>query len=279
MAPRSRAGIPRLFQLKDGLPAIPRDHVLVPTMRLRFSRRGLILFLIISGVVFIGFLGTHQGRTFVGTALGKIRGGHTIEDRVASLGPAVERRLVPLFEQACLPYPPCEVAYVVFKDERTLEVYGRAEAEAGWRFVKAYAVLGMSGRTGPKLTEGDRQVPEGLYQSDFLNANSRHHLSIRLNYPNDDDRKQAERDGRKKLGGDIMIHGGTASIGCLAMGDAAAEDLFILAALAREKQTQIIVSPSDFRRKTMELDATTPLWIIELYRAIATELKQFPQPK
>jgi hypothetical protein len=39
-----------------------------------------------------------------------------------------------------------------------------------------------------------------------------------------------KKDGRKNLGSNIMIHGKNCSVGCLAMGDEAAEELFVLAA-------------------------------------------------
>src|SRR5690606_4961 len=98
------------------------------------------------------------------------------------------------------------------------------------RFVRALPVLAASGRVGPKLQYGDYQVPEGFYRIEALNPNSRFHLALRVNYPNAFDRAEAAREGRTHLGGDIMIHGSNASVGCLAMGDVVSEDLFVLAA-------------------------------------------------
>ena len=59
--------------------------------------------------------------------------------------------------------------------------------------------------------------------------------------------EHGRREGRSKLGGDIMIHGGAASIGCLAMGDPATEDLFVLAAETGIKNISVILTPLDFR--------------------------------
>jgi murein L,D-transpeptidase YafK len=70
-----------------------------------------------------------------------------------------------------------------------------------------------SGKAGPKLREGDGQVPEGIYRIDGLNPNSSYHLSLKLNYPNDFDLEQARTEGRTELGGDIFIHGKAVSIG------------------------------------------------------------------
>ena len=75
--------------------------------------------------------------------------------------------------------------------------------------------------------EGDKQVPEGFYRIELLNPNSRYHLSLRVNYPNADDIERAREDRRDllNLGGDIMIHGGAESIGCIAIGNPAIEHL------------------------------------------------------
>lgn len=144
--------------------------------------------------------------------------------------------------------------------------------------MRRYPVLSASGKLGPKLVEGDRQVPEGVYGAEFLNANSRFHLSIRLDYPNAFDREMAKRDGRSRLGGNIMIHGSAVSVGCLAMGDEAAEDLFILAALISKERLRIVVSPTDFRLPGRSPPAVGVSWAGELYDGIRAELGAFPLP-
>ena len=174
----------------------------------------------------------------------------SVEERLAEFGPTVRNRLKRDFAAADVAFPPHELSFLAFKDVRHLEVYARTTPDDAWRFVKDYRVLGASGTLGPKLMEGDRQVPEGFYRVDSLNPNSRYHLSIRLNYPNAFDREIAQRDGRFNLGGDIMIHGARASEGCLAMGDPAAEDLFVLTALTGEHNVRVIISPTDFRDRT-----------------------------
>lgn len=164
-------------------------------------------------------------RSYAGYLLDKVQGGYTVEDRLAQFGPPVARRVRGRFEQAGLLYPPAELAYLAFKDSRVLEVYGRLSANAPWRFVMRYPVRAASGSAGPKLAEGDEQVPEGIYRPAYLNPNSRFHLSIGLDYPNAFDQAMAQADGRTRLGNAIMINGGAVSVGCLAMGDDAAEDL------------------------------------------------------
>jgi hypothetical protein len=169
-------------------------------------------FIVISVLFAIAFT-SESVRDSIWFLWGKLRGGYTVAERIQQLGPVVEVRLRPVIEAAGLAYPPAEVAYVAFKDARRLEVYGRMSADDPWRFIKVYPIFGLSGKLGPKLVEGDYQVPEGIYRAEFLHANSRFHLAIRLDYPNSFDKEMALADGRDKLGGDIMIHGSSASIG------------------------------------------------------------------
>ncbi|MBI3897161.1 MAG: L,D-transpeptidase family protein [Gammaproteobacteria bacterium] len=203
------------------------------------------------------------------------RGGYTVSERLTQYGPIVESRLRRAFESAGLSYPPHELAYIAFKDSRRFEVYGRMSPVQRWRFVKAYPIRAASGKLGPKLAEGDNQVPEGSYRAAYLNPNSQFHLSIRVNYPNEYDRHVAKADGRTRLGGDIMIHGNAVSIGCLAVGDQAAEDLFVLAALASPERVRVIISPTDFRLASASVPVAGPPWIGDLYVAIRAELQQF----
>jgi hypothetical protein len=205
-----------------------------------------------------------------------VEGAKTVEDRLAEYGPAVEDRLRPKFQEAGCAYPPARLALLAFKEEKTLEVY-TPDRQGNWRRVAVYPILATSGHLGPKLREGDYQVPEGVYPVTFLNANSRFHLSLRLGYPNTYDRAKARAEGRENLGGDIMIHGNAVSIGCLAMGDPAAEDLFILAARAGIAQTEVVIAPVDFRKRGLpEALPPMPEWTGELYRALRAKLEEFP---
>ena len=201
---------------------------------------------------------------------------YTVEQRLEQYGPRVGARLRRAFAVAGLAYPPHELAYVAIKDQRQLQVYGRNASNGRWRYVKRYQVLAASGLPGPKLREGDRQVPEGIYKAAFLNPNSLYHLSIRLNYPNEFDRQMAQRDQRSRLGGDIMIHGNAVSIGCLAMGDEGAEDLFVLAALTNREKMRIVVSPTDFRVRNIAPSPQAPAWTGQLYQTLRQELRQYP---
>jgi len=208
-----------------------------------------------------------------------ITGRATVEDRLAQYGPDARQRLEPYFAEAGLEYPPARFALVGIKSERCLELYAAGPGEpddAPLRFIRSYPVLGASGQLGPKLKEGDRQVPEGIYRIESLNPNSRYHLALRLDYPNQDDKRRAEADGRTNLGGDIMIHGRTASIGCLAMGDPAIEELFVLAADVGWEDAQVVLAPVDLRQTELPDELADSPWAASLYETVERALRQYP---
>ncbi len=202
-------------------------------------------------------------------------GAATTAERVATYGASVRSRLAPACEAAGVAYPPTTFTLIGLKAEKRLELWA-PDAGGRPRLIKAYPILAASGGVGPKLREGDRQVPEGLYGIESLNPNSRFHLSLRVDYPNAADRRRAQAEGRTGLGGDIMIHGSDVSIGCLAMGDSAAEELFVLAALTGSKNIRVILSPVDFRRKDeVGLTSSLPAWVPDLYAEIKSELARY----
>jgi murein L,D-transpeptidase YafK len=177
---------------------------------------------------------------------------------------------------AKLEYPPKQVVLVGLKAEQRLEVYA-AGGDGRMHYLRSYPVLGASGTIGPKLRSGDRQVPEGLYRISALNPNSLFHVSLRIDYPNAHDRRRAAAEGRTDLGGDIMIHGGRFSIGCLAMGDRAVEELFVLAADTGLGNLRVILSPLDLRRRSLDRLVTHARpWTPELYGQIRAALAELP---
>ncbi|MEO8601989.1 MAG: hypothetical protein ABI629_05380 [bacterium] len=207
----------------------------------------------------------------------------TIEDRVAQYGPAARARMRPFFAAARVPYPPTRMLLLGLKQERELQLYAAGPTQ-DLAFVRAFPIFGASGGLGPKLREGDHQVPEGIYGIVYLNPNSIAHLSLALSYPNDFDLARAAGDGRDSatLGGDIMIHGGTHSVGCLAIGDQAAEDVFVLAADSNWQDAVVVISPVDFRRTRLPAGHRPPLpWVNALYswlRATLANLPSAPPP-
>ena len=120
------------------------------------------------------------------------------------------------------------------------------------------------------------QMPEGFYKISAFNPNSRFHLSLRVDYPNDEDRKHGKADGRKNLGGDIMIHGSNVSIGCLAMGDDEIEEIFTLVHDTGRSDTEVILAPCDLTRKKPIINMKEqPKWLPGLYKRLKAELATY----
>lgn len=207
----------------------------------------------------------------------RISGKFTVSDRVNQFGPTVAARWKPFFERAGVEYPPKKLILVAFKAEKQLEIYAGDDGNT-WKKLRAMPIVRASGKIGPKLREGDLQVPEGVYEVESLNSNSAFHLALRVGYPSPSDRAIARREGRDLdgLGGNIMIHGGAASIGCLAMGDEAAEDLFVLTALVGRENVEIWICPLDFRVSKAPFDAERKEWVEERYAQLSKRLAKLP---
>jgi hypothetical protein len=92
----------------------------------------------------------------------QIRGPRSVADVLAKFGPDARARLKPHFQRAGVAYPPKELAILGFKAEKRVALWARNGGE--WRFIRDYPVLAASGHAGPKLREGDQQVPEGVYR-------------------------------------------------------------------------------------------------------------------
>jgi murein L,D-transpeptidase YafK len=160
---------------------------------------------------------------------------------------------------------PDQFTFIALKAERQLELW----FEKGDKvyFVKSYPILAASGVAGPKLKEGDKQVPEGFYKIIGLNANSDYHLSLKVDYPNDFDKKIAQQEGRTQLGGEIFLHGKAVSIGCVAIGDEAIEEVFYMCSKIGIQNSAFLSMPYDFRKKAPILQ--DKIWVNELYQQLS----------
>lgn len=157
---------------------------------------------------------------------------------------------------------------LVFKKERLVELHA-----PGWDAPRIYKMTNSSGKLGPKLRESDGQIPEGIYGVEYINPNSAFHLSLKVSYPNAFDRAKAKEDGRTELGGDIMIHGGSATVGCIPIGDDAIEEVFYFTAKAGNGNVKIIIAPYDMRKgRNPDLEHSHLSWYGALCDKIATAL-------
>ena len=98
-----------------------------------------------------------------------------------------------------------------------------------------------------------------------------------INYPNEFDLQHARKDGRNQLGGNIFLHGKSLSVGCLAVGDRAIDELFLLARRVGLEHVQLIIAPNDLRKeKPATAQSEQPQWLPELYQHISLALRKFP---
>ena len=163
-------------------------------------------------------------------------------DRVAAARVNVGERLRGRFAAVGLSYPAEAVFLRAFKHENRLELWARGADGAAFRLVHAYPVLAASGGPGPKRCEGDAQVPEGFYTVAVFNPRSRYHLSLGLDYPNASDLQRTTNPAAP--GSEIYIHGKALSLGCLAMGDPAIEEIFLAASDSRVRPVGVHVFPA-----------------------------------
>lgn len=166
-----------------------------------------------------------------------------------------------LFHERGIRYPAEEIFIRAFKRERVLEVWVRGDGASEFALLRSYPVCAQSGDLGPKRRQGDMQVPEGFYHISGFNPRSGYHLSLQVDYPNRRDRAA----GEGRLGGDIFIHGGCRSEGCLAVTDQGIRELYWLAVEARSAGQQRIpvhIFPSRLGAEDLQLlqrtFATTP---------------------
>jgi murein L,D-transpeptidase YafK len=88
----------------------------------------------------------------------------------------------------------------IFKGDRRMDLKRRGKVLRSYRVALGFAPQQHKER------EGDGRTPEGTYSIDARNPRSAFHLSLRVSYPDDEDKAGAARLGVPP-GGDIYIHG------------------------------------------------------------------------
>ena len=196
---------------------------------------------------------------------------NTLKEKVSLYEDQARADLAPYFRSAGVPYAATPIKFLAFKAEKKLELWAKNKNK--WVYVVDFPILAASGGPGPKLKQGDRQVPEGVYKITYLNPTSDYHLSMKINYPDEFDKEVAAIDHRTDLGGDIFMHGSNLSLGCLAMGDRAIEDLFVLVYKVGLGNSSIVIAANDMRTKKPLIAQNHPQWIDKLNHRIMAALE------
>jgi murein L,D-transpeptidase YafK len=149
-----------------------------------------------------------------------------------------ESTFSPMTSRSLAPLPPKTLAAIeaigstkdapvlirTYKKEAELEIW-KMKADGRYAYLKSFPMCRWSGQLGPKVREGDRQVPEGFYAITpaRMNPNSAYYLSFDVGYPNAYDRALGH------TGGSIMVHGICSSAGCFSMTDAQIAEIYVIA--------------------------------------------------
>lgn len=160
-----------------------------------------------------------------------------------------EDTLMKQFREKDLSWPARYVYIRSFKYDSQLEVWIKNTKDEKYRLFKTYRICAMAGTLGPKRLAGDYQVPEGFYYINEFNPRSEYHLSLGLNYPNASDRILSDS---LAPGKDIYIHGSCVTTGCIPITDGQIEELYILAAHAKDMGEDFIpvhIFPVNFENK------------------------------
>lgn len=185
-----------------------------------------------------------------------------------------EDTLMKQFRQKKLAWPAKNIYLRSFKFDSQLEVWVKYGRDDKYQLFKTYKVCALAGTLGPKRMQGDYQVPEGFYYINEFNPRSNFHLSLGLNYPNCSDRMLGDS---LQPGGDIYIHGKCVTSGCIPIMDNQIEELYILAAHARNHGQDFIpvhIFPVDFKNEKSSAYLTRYTRQFPEYTHLSNELRQ-----
>ncbi|MBL7746461.1 MAG: L,D-transpeptidase family protein [Chitinophagaceae bacterium] len=141
------------------------------------------------------------------------------------------------FEAKKLVWPAKYIYIRSFKYDSQLEVWVKNELKEQFQLFKTYKVCALAGTLGPKRMEGDYQVPEGFYYINEFNPRSNYYLSLGINYPNVSDRILSDS---LRPGSEIFIHGSCVTVGCIPIRDEQIDEVYILAAHAKDQGQDFI---------------------------------------
>ncbi|MFN5848224.1 MAG: murein L,D-transpeptidase family protein, partial [Chitinophagales bacterium] len=129
------------------------------------------------------------------------------------------------FTSKNISFPSDKIFWRAFKWNKVLELWAFSNDSNKYIMIKSLPICETIGDLGPKRKQGDLQIPEGFYTIENFNPQSKYHLSLKLSYPNKSDSILGVQG---ELGGDIYIHGGCETIGCLPMTDTLIESIYLI---------------------------------------------------
>ena len=200
------------------------DIILSCMKRIRFSRQALIVFCMI---LWCSALFSQTSTSYNVRFLDNQKSYPKISEMMSREDDTLQKQ----FAVKQLVYPARFVYIRSFKYDSEMEVWVKNKQNEKYRLFKTYKICALAGSLGPKRMAGDYQVPEGFYYINEFNPRSLYHLSLGLNYPNASDRMLCDL---SQPGGDIYIHGSCVTTGCIPITDGQIEELYVLAAHAKD---------------------------------------------
>lgn len=185
----------------------------------------------------IAFSGSAQSGPRGGTSAGTFIDYQKTLNRPGEALRRKEDTLQKQFEAKKLVWPAKYIYIRSFKYDSNLEVWVKNEAKEEFKLFKTYKVCALAGTLGPKRMEGDYQVPEGFYYINEFNPSSAYYLSLGINYPNLSDKILSDS---VRPGSAIYIHGSCVTVGCIPITDQQIDELYILAAHAKNQGQDFI---------------------------------------
>jgi len=176
-------------------------------------------------------------------------------------------------------YPPDDVLFRVFKQEREIEIWAKSEGAASMQLVRTVPICSMDFLPGPKLEQGDGKTPEGFYyikRKSFGTSSAYYWMwmclddaridsegepgkcscvKICIDYPNDVDKFRSRKGlGISDPGDGICIHGNCITAGCVSFKNRDFLSVYGFAALhhrSKNDDLQIHIFPFRFKGKDL----------------------------
>ena len=200
--------------------------------------------------------------------------GLTVKQALAKFGPEARAVLKEKFASANQKYPPDKLLLIGLKTERKILMFADNKySNFKPVLIATFPLTTFSGTLGPKLRQGDLQIPEGYYAITGLAASFR--LALKVAYPNQFDCQMAKRENRTNLGGDILVHNGTVSTGCLVVSMPDMQEIFIATNDVGVRNVSLVIAPCNlvYPPKDCGLPGQ-PAWVSELYKKLRVTLER-----
>ncbi|MBL7788520.1 MAG: hypothetical protein JNL75_01650 [Chitinophagales bacterium] len=159
------------------------------------------------------------------------------QPRVASANMKKYTTIETWFIDKNIKFPSNRIFWRAFKWNKVLELWAFSGDSGKYIMIKSLPICETIGDLGPKRKQGDLQIPEGFYTIENFNPQSKYHLSLKVSYPNKSD---SILGAQGELGGDIYIHGGCETIGCLPMTDDLIESIYLINLYSKSVGQEVI---------------------------------------